>query len=128
MTSLIDVGSGSTIRLADPVDIVPLWELAENGAGVPDILITAHEAQLAWMSEGACSLADPELFFPEIENSETAAAAKALCATCPVLADCERYISAIPFAEFGIWAGTTTNERQDMNRKRFNTTRNNVGA
>lgn len=43
--------------------------------------------------------------------------AKALCAGCPVLAECAAYIGRWP-TQSGIWAGTTEDERQAIRRQR----------
>ena len=38
--------------------------------------------------------------------------AKQICATCPVFSNCRSYISKNP--EYGIWAGLTEEEREDL--------------
>ena len=48
-----------------------------------------------------CTDADPDLWHPE--HSTTAAADAALCAGCPVAADC--YTAGVVGAETGIWGG-----------------------
>jgi WhiB family redox-sensing transcriptional regulator len=71
-----------------------------------------------WQSRAACKDCDPELFFP---LGTTGAAvpdiewAKTICATCPVQPEC------LDFAlktrqEFGIWGGTTEDERRALAR------------
>lgn len=69
-----------------------------------------------WMADALCAQTDPELFFPDKGGSSTAA--KAICARCPVAAECLDYALAddqssyvSPFY-FGIWGGTTRTERQ----------------
>jgi Transcription factor WhiB len=53
----------------------------------------------------ACAAADPCLFFPEPGDVATEAAAKAICAGCPVRAAC--YAGAIGRGErWGVWGGT----------------------
>ena len=65
-----------------------------------------------WMLRGACLGEDPELFFP-ISGSGSAGAkiraAKAICAQCPVRANCLSY--ALSTQPDGSWGGTTREER-----------------
>ncbi len=64
------------------------------------------------MARGACRGADPELFFPiAMEGSAVAeiAAAKAVCAQCPVRRKCLAY--ALQTMPDGIWGKTTREER-----------------
>lgn len=72
-----------------------------------------------WQARAACKDCDPELFFP---LGTTGAAvpdiewAKAICAACPVQPEC------LDFAlktrqEFGIWGGTTEDERRALSRQ-----------
>ena len=69
-----------------------------------------------WKAQGACNDADPDLFFhPEGERGqakrERIAAAKAVCAECPVLAICRE--KALERRErFGIWGGMSETERE----------------
>lgn len=64
-----------------------------------------------WMSQRACIDVDPAVFFPE--QGQTAAAAKAICATCPVTAEC--LALALENRELhGVWGGLTP--RQRLNR------------
>jgi WhiB family transcriptional regulator, redox-sensing transcriptional regulator len=68
-----------------------------------------------WQADGACRSADPELFFPLALTGTFALsqvrAAKAICARCPVRADCLNF--ALNHQETdGIWGGTTAPERR----------------
>jgi WhiB family transcriptional regulator, redox-sensing transcriptional regulator len=60
------------------------------------------------------------LFFPDgRSDSEWVArqteAAKAVCAACPVLAECREYALANPsLTGSGVWGGLTETERQDL--------------
>lgn len=71
-----------------------------------------------WQYEGACREADPTLFYhPEGERGarrrNRIAAAKAVCATCPVIAQCRA--AAISAQEtYGIWGGLSEEERFDI--------------
>ena len=65
-----------------------------------------------WMLRGACLREDPELFFPISASGPAQAqtsAAKAVCAQCPVRANCLSY--ALITQPDGIWGGTTSEER-----------------
>lgn len=60
---------------------------------------------------GLCSFGvDPELFFREDEVG--VAAAKRLCAACPLAAACLAY--ATENVEYGIWGGLTPAERDEL--------------
>jgi len=72
-----------------------------------------------WMARGACRQADPELFFPAAAAKRPAArqveVAKAVCAPCPVRANCLAY--AVEARPEGIWGGTTPDERRAARRR-----------
>lgn len=62
-----------------------------------------------WVRDAVCAQTDPELFFPEKGGST--AAAKRVCAGCPVRAECLAY--AIEHGErFGIWGGKSERQRR----------------
>lgn len=82
----------------------------------------AKPARDDWRHRAACLAEDPELFFP-IGNSGPAAAqievAKAICARCPVLAECRSWAMANPkLAEFGVFGGMSEDERRAEVRRR----------
>ena len=67
-----------------------------------------------WRDLAACRGADPDLFFPDGDPGAPAYAAQAAealaaCAGCPVRLECAGFGHGEPF---GIWAGTTEQERQ----------------
>jgi WhiB family transcriptional regulator, redox-sensing transcriptional regulator len=71
--------------------------------------------EIGWLRRGACKSSDPELFFPLAASPVQEAQAKAVCATCQVLAECRSY--ALKAGETdGIWGGLTPEERR---RTRF---------
>jgi len=73
-----------------------------------------------WLAHGACRDEDPELFFPITSGGPSARqilAAKAVCARCPVRSDCLRYALDDPHS-YGVWGGTTDEERSGMRRAR----------
>lgn len=75
----------------------------------------------AWMDQAACRSRDPEIFFPIVERDPTSAEvrrAKAICATCPVAAEClDLALSTGQTA--GIWGGMTPEERRRIRARRL---------
>jgi WhiB family transcriptional regulator, redox-sensing transcriptional regulator len=73
-----------------------------------------------WRSSGACRSADPDLFFPIASTGPTdkqIARAKTVCAGCPVRHECLEF--ALSHEQtYGIWGGTTVEERQRDRRRR----------
>lgn len=69
----------------------------------------------------ACRGVDPELFFPvgtEGAAAEQATAAKFVCAGCPLRSGCLAW-ALDTGQEFGVWGGTTEDERRDLRRGRL---------
>jgi WhiB family redox-sensing transcriptional regulator len=71
-----------------------------------------------WQYEGACREADPETFFsPDAERGprrrSREAAAKALCAVCPVVQQCLEHALAVR-EPYGVWGGLNINERDSI--------------
>ena len=64
-----------------------------------------------WWFAGLCAQTDPELFFPEKGGSTRAA--KAVCAGCPVRAQCLEHALAHD-ERFGVWGGTSERERRRL--------------
>jgi WhiB family redox-sensing transcriptional regulator len=72
-------------------------------------------ARPEWQHRGACRGLDPNLFFPE--RGESVKEAKAVCARCPVRAECLKY--ALENHELhGIWGGFSERERRQLRRQR----------
>ncbi|WP_278195763.1 WhiB family transcriptional regulator [Streptomyces cylindrosporus] len=71
-----------------------------------------------WVERAACRDADPDTFFPPAggaEASDREAAAKRLCARCPVTRECLR--EALQHEEgTGIWGGLSVRERREVLR------------
>jgi WhiB family redox-sensing transcriptional regulator len=71
-----------------------------------------------WQLDAACRELDTEMFFhPENERgprrAAREAAAKAVCARCPVMAECAAH--ALRAREpYGIWGGLSESERDDV--------------
>jgi WhiB family redox-sensing transcriptional regulator len=63
---------------------------------------------LPWRTFAACDPEDTEVFFPEKWGATEAA--KAICHTCPVQAEC---LDAAD-DDFGIWGGLTPGERRSL--------------
>jgi hypothetical protein len=82
------------------------------------------EPRFDWRGEAACRGTDPELFFPigAGRNSlSQIAAAKRICARCPVIERCRE--SALANGYEGIWGGLDDDERRRMRARRQRTTR-----
>ena len=68
-----------------------------------------------WMADAVCTQVDPELFFPGKAERVKAAAAKAVCAACPVVNDCLQW--ALDTNErYGILGGTTERDRRKLRK------------
>ncbi len=76
---------------------------------------TGHD----WRAAAACVGTDPELFFPVAEAGPhydaQAAAAKAVCAGCPVVAEC--LAEALARIPYGVAGGLTEGERRALRRR-----------
>lgn len=75
-----------------------------------------------WQMKGACRGLDSSLFFhPEGERGAAKAAreraAKALCATCPVMIQCREHALRVR-EPFGVWGGLTESEREQALSRR----------
>ncbi|MGA8986986.1 WhiB family transcriptional regulator [Aeromicrobium sp.] len=71
-----------------------------------------------WQYDASCKGVDPETFFspdaergPRRRNRE--AAAKALCAVCPVVQQCLDHALAVR-EPYGVWGGLNINERENV--------------
>lgn len=69
------------------------------------------------LTGGDCATVDPELFFPAGPGSHNEKKAKAICAECPLLAECREYAISVPNM-WGTWGGTTHHERKDIRAAR----------
>jgi WhiB family redox-sensing transcriptional regulator len=79
---------------------------------------------MTWEAHAACR---PELKPPHLTPAEwtgifyppqggPVAPALAVCARCPVTAECEQRANATPFQRDGIWGGTTGRQRRASRR------------
>ncbi len=64
---------------------------------------------LTWLDRIACKGMDPKLFYPHSTDRRQTAAAKAVCARCPVRPQCEELRGN---AVVGVWAGTSSADRK----------------
>lgn len=74
-----------------------------------------------WRDRAACRSTDPELFFPSTSGAGAQRLqrhAKAVCATCPVLADCLSW-ALIKGLDYGVFGGLTACERRALRRHLF---------
>lgn len=90
--------------------------LRTRESGAITTTLVAHEG---WEQAGACRGVDPSLFFgpnrfePKRERLAREDAAKAICATCPVVEPCRD--AAVRLGEsFGVWGGTGEVERRAL--------------
>jgi WhiB family redox-sensing transcriptional regulator len=70
-------------------------------------------ASTEWRANGACTSADPDLFFPISDRGAAAAQiaqARRICADCTVRSRCLGFAMEAREPE-GIWGGTTPDER-----------------
>jgi WhiB family transcriptional regulator, redox-sensing transcriptional regulator len=78
------------------------------------------QLDVPWWHRAACRGHQIDLFFPAGDTSPYAAQikeAKAICARCPVHAECLQYALRRP-EKYGIWAGLTEQERGRERRNR----------
>ena len=83
---------------------------------LPDPVVESY----AWQERGACREADPETFYsPETERGPRRrareAAAKSLCARCPVVQECLEHALTVR-EPYGVWGGLNTTEREHILR------------
>lgn len=75
----------------------------------------------AWMARATCLGMDPDLFFPVGSIGAAAAAdhaaAKRVCATCPVRRPCLEYAMVHSLNE-GVWGETSPDDRREIRRQR----------
>jgi WhiB family transcriptional regulator, redox-sensing transcriptional regulator len=68
-----------------------------------------------WAALAACRDADPELFFSD-GNADGTAVALRICAGCAVAEECLEW-ALTARATFGVWGGTTEQERRRLLRR-----------
>ncbi len=75
-------------------------------------------ADTPWRRQAACVGTDTHLFFPGPGDSDSVAAAKAVCRACPVLDDCAAYALGRRDLD-GIWGGMTATDRNTERSRRY---------
>lgn len=77
-------------------------------------MIFGEDRDVAWMDDARCRDADPEIFFPDTGRADTTEQAKEICETCDVQKECLEYIMSFPSTDavYGVWGGTTGNDRR----------------
>ena len=75
--------------------------------------LVAVDPDPSWRRRAACRGLDPDLFFPE--RGESGAAAKAVCAQCPVTRQCLAFALAND-ETLGVWGATTPRARRPLRR------------
>ena len=71
-----------------------------------------------WREQASCRHTDPDLFFPIGSTGpalDQIAAAKAVCAQCPVQPACLEFALATN-QEAGVWGGTSEEERRKLRK------------
>lgn len=69
-----------------------------------------------WRDWANCQDLDPELFFPDRGDKETAKEVRSICLECPVRLECLSYSLEVG-ANNGIWGGAATKVRARIKRK-----------
>ena len=77
--------------------------------------MTTMTDPLAWQTTGLCRGVTTNIFFPD-DFELPDPAAQRLCRRCPAREACLQY--ALEHEEFGIWGGTTDDQREAMRRTR----------
>ncbi len=70
------------------------------------------ETDTSWLQHAACRGCDPNIFFTSRGENKALAKAKAICATCPVSAQCLNCALSQPFVTQGVWGGKSERERR----------------
>ena len=70
----------------------------------------------AWKDDAACRTSDVD-FHPGRGDNKGVEAAKAVCATCPVIGECLAYATN-NHEKLGVWGGLSENQRRRLRPKR----------
>jgi len=100
----------------DPVAVWPEWANGRRGHLTPGPTGQPSHLDTSWVERGACRGVSTDLFFPE--RGESPAAAKAVCATCPVRVECLDY-ALVVLGQSGIWGGQSERQRRQIRSRRF---------
>lgn len=84
------------------------------------IFLADEDRRRSWIERASCRGMDAEVFFPPMHSTaDKQAAARAICAGCPVASECREYAVNNNIRE-GIWGGMNRRERDAYKRKRRN--------
>ena len=81
-------------------------------AAAPD---NTPSRRTSWRDRALCMEVDPELFFPDQTRTIEARMAKAVCATCPVRAECLAYAQRNNIID-GIFGGLDETQRNALRK------------
>lgn len=90
--------------------------MARSRSPLPDL---AQATQRDWQDLAACREVDSDVFFPPVDVESTAerlsreAAAKEICAACPVRTECLEWALSVGESH-GVWGGRTESERRHL--------------
>lgn len=105
-------------RCVDCCEVNATYLAARRGATMDD----GRRDTTSWDEGAACRGMDPDLWFPVSGHGKAHdwTNARAVCATCPVRAECLAYaLDSEPVHEgSGMWGGATPEERRDLLRER----------
>lgn len=76
-----------------------------------------YNGPVSWMDEAACVETGGDFFFPDKDEHDKIAQAKALCASCDVRARCLMY-ALDNNIDKGIWGGMAPRQRAGLKRRR----------
>ena len=88
--------------------------MARSRSPLPDL---AQATQRDWQDLAACREVESDVFFPPVDVESTAerlareAAAKEICAVCPVQEECLEWALSVG-EPHGVWGGQTESERR----------------
>jgi WhiB family redox-sensing transcriptional regulator len=71
-------------------------------------------SSMRWRSQAECRKHPEVPFVADKFSTKQVAAAKAICAQCPVTAECLKW--ALDYGETGVWGGTSDLQRRRMNQ------------
>ncbi len=86
---------------------------------LPGLPQPAPHEDPSWYAEAACRTLPPDLFFPAGRTGSAATlaeGAKKVCERCPVAGPCLEFALQTN-QEYGVWGGTTEDERRSIRRE-----------
>jgi WhiB family redox-sensing transcriptional regulator len=96
-------------------DALTVWLMTPDAPDLDAVLASLIDRP-SWHREAACRGAGTAMFFPVLVGDPAPTKeARALCASCPVTAECLRAALEDPLT-VGVWAGTTARGRKAMRK------------